>query len=216
MSKTVSKKMSKKAVEPVQEVLQVVEEVVAAPVDTEVLPSEEDLHDQKYNALLESMKVFSKTVRDTMNNFQLELRLLMLQAKKLRKRSSKRSRGNKTPNGFTKTVQVSKEMLQFCGRPVDTESMSRNDVNQFLHKYIRDNNLQDPENKRQIVPDEALKTILDLSKLRTKEEMQANLREKASEKGWSKEQLDVELSKVTENEHVNYFNLQRLVNHHYL
>jgi chromatin remodeling complex protein RSC6 len=162
------------------------------------------------------MKVFSKTVRDTMNNFQLELRVLMLQAKKLRKRSSKRSRGNKTPNGFTKTVQVSKEMLQFCGRPVDTESMSRNDVNQFLHKYIRDNNLQDPENKRQIVPDEALKTILDLSKLRTKEEMQTNLREKASEKGWSKEQLDVELSKVTENEHVNYFNLQRLVNHHYM
>lgn len=193
---------------------EIVEEVVEAT--EEVAMSDEQCHGERFAALLESMKVFTKTVRDTMTGFQSELRTLMAQSKKLCKRTRKRTRGNKSPNGFTKTVKVSPEMVQFCGKDASTTEMSRNEVNQFLHSYIRTNNLQNPNNKRQIVPDATLKKILDLNKLRTKKELQEAVRQKGATNQWTEEQLASELAKVTEKEQVNYFNLQRLVNHHYV
>ncbi len=220
-----SGKSSKKSTTPTttsitheSQVEQKVEEVaeqIATEVVEEVTITEEERLEQQFTALMESFKEFTKTVRDTMTTFQTELRSLATQTKKLRRRSRKRTRGNKTPNGFTKTVSVSSEILKFCGKSTG-EQMSRNEVNQFIHSYIRDNNLQNPENKREIVPDSKLKKILDLGKLRSKKELQEAVREKATKKGWTSEHLETELAKVTDKEHVNYFNLQRLVNHHYV
>lgn len=205
-----------------QEVEQKVEEVAEQVANEivqdveEVTMTDEQCHGERFAALLESMKEFTKNVRDTMNGFQAELRTLMAQSKKLCKRTRRRTRTNKNPNGFTKTVKVSPEMLQFCGKDASTTEMSRNEVNQFLHSYIRNNNLQNPNNKRQIVPDATLKKILDLTKLRSKKELLEVVRQKAVTNQWTEEQLAAELAKVTEKEQVNYFNLQRLVNHHYL
>ena len=42
-------------------------------------------------------------------------------------------------------------------------------MNKFIHSYIKDNNLQNPENRRQIKPDSHLKKILsELSKEKNK------------------------------------------------
>ena len=206
------------AQEVVNEVSQKTEEVVSE-VNTEdvseVSQTEEERFDTHVNSLMESMKSFTKSVRETMTTFQNELKVLMSQSKKLRKRTKRRNRESSTPNGFTKTVSVSPEMLKFCGKPTDT-LMSRNEVNQFIHTYIREHNLQNPENKREIVPDSKLKKVLDLTKLRSKKELVEATKEKGSKKSWTPEQLAVELAKVTDKESVNYFNLQRLVNHHYL
>lgn len=199
----------------VEQKVEEVAEQVATEVVTEMTMSEEEKFEQTFNSLMESFKEFTKTVRDTMTNFQLELKTLMAQSKKLRRKTNKRTRGNKSPNGFTKTVSVSAEMLKFCGKSEGTQ-MSRNEVNQFIHTYIREHNLQNPENKRQIVPDSKLKKILDLSKLRSKKELLESVQAKGVKNGWSSEQLETELAKVTDKEYVNYFNLQRLVNHHYL
>ncbi len=191
-------------------------EQVATEVVEEVSMSEEERFEQQFTSLMESFKEFAKTVRDTMTTFQSELKTLASQSKKLRRRTRKKgTRGNKAPNGFTKTVSVSADMLKFCGKS-SGEQMSRNEVNQFIHTYIREHNLQNPENKREIVPDSKLKKLLDLSKLRSKKELHDALRVKAEKNGWSTEQLDNELSKVSDKETVNYFNLQRLVNHHYV
>lgn len=199
----------------VEQKVEEVAEQVANEVVAEVSMSEDERLEQQFSALMDSMKEFSRTVRDTLNSFQSELRTLMTQSKKLRRKTKKRTRGNKSPNGFTKTVAVSADMLKFCGKSEGNE-MSRNEVNQFIHSYIREHNLQNPNNKRQIVPDSNLKKVLDLSKLRSKKDLQEALRSKAVKKGWSTEQLESELAKVTDKECVNYFNLQRLVNHHYL
>lgn len=215
-----SGKSSKKSTSVAHEaqVEQKVEEVaeqVATEVVAEVQMSEEERLEKQFSDLLESFKTFTKTVRETMTTFQSELRSLASQSKKLRRKTRKRTRGNKTPNGFTKTVDVSPEMLKFCSKPSGTQ-MSRNEVNQVIHTYIREHNLQNPENKREIVPDSKLKKILDLGKLRSKKELVEATRAKSGKKGWTAEQLAAELAKITEKEHVNYFNLQRLVNHHYL
>ncbi len=190
-------------------------EQVATEVVAEVQMSEEERLDQQFSDLLESFKTFTRTVRETMTTFQSELRAIATQSKKLRRKTRKRTRNTKTPNGFTKTVNVSPEMLKFCGKSEGTQ-MSRNEVNQVIHSYIREHGLQNPQNKRQIVPDSRLKKILDLSKLRSKKELQEVARTKGEKKGLSAEQIATEVSKITDKEYVNYFNLQRLVNHHYL
>lgn len=214
-----SKKTTTSSVVNEPQIEQKVEEVaeqVATEVVEEVTMTDEERFEHQFTSLMNSFKEFTKTVRDTMTTFQSELKTLATQSKKLCKRTRKRtSRGNKTPNGFTKTVSVSADMLKFCGKSSE-EQMSRNEVNQFIHTYIREHNLQNPENKREIIPDSKLKKILDLSKLRSKKELQDATRAKGEKKGWSSEQLETELAKVTDKEHVNYFNLQRLVNHHYV
>lgn len=199
----------------VEQKVEEVAEQVATDVVAEVQMTEEEHLEEQFSTLLESFKEFSKSVRDTMTTFQSELRSLAAMSKKLRRRTRKRTRGNKTPNGFTKTVEVSPELLKFCGKPSGTQ-MSRNEVNNFIHTYIRENNLQNPENKRQIVPDSKLKKILDMNKLRSKKQLLEDTRENAEKKGWSSERLEAELAKVTDKEYVHYFNLQRLVKHHYL
>ena len=199
----------------VEEKVEQVAEQVATEVVNEITMTDEERFDQQLSAFMESMKAFTKSVRETMASFQLELRALSTQSKKLRKKTRKRTRGNNSPNGFTKTVSVSAEILKFCGKPSETQ-MSRNEVNQFIHSYIREHNLQNPENKRQIIPDNKLKKILDLTKLRSKKELLEVTKEKAEKNEWSSEKLETELAKVTDKEYVNYFNLQRLVNHHYL
>ena len=40
--------------------------------------------------------------------------------------------------------------------------MARTEVTKFLTKYISDNNLQDQSNKRKILPDSALKSLLNV------------------------------------------------------
>ena len=217
-SGTSKTKTSKKSIASEPQVEQKVEEVaeqVATEVVVEVTMTDEERMNQQFSVLMVSMKAFTKTVRETMTSFQSELRSLASQSKKLSKKGRKRTRGNKTPNGFTKTVSVSPEMLKFCSKPSET-LMSRNEVNQFIHSYIREHNLQNPSNKRQIVPDSKLKKILDLTKLRSKKELLEATRVRSEKKGWTAEHLATELTKVTDKEEVNYFNLQRLVNHHYL
>ncbi len=211
-----SKKSLSKSKTSVENKVEQVAEQVATEVVEEITMSEEERVDLKFSSLMDSLKEFTKYVRDTMTTFQSELKTLSSQSKKLRRRSRKRvSRDTQNQNGFTKTVSVSSELLKFCGKS-EGENMSRNEVNQYIHTYIREHNLQNPENKREIVPDSKLKKILDLSKLRNQKELQEALRVKGVNKGWTSDQLATELAKVVGNEKVNYFNLQRLVNHHYV
>ena len=60
---------------------------------------------------------------------------------------------------FLKPVSISKEMSTFAGWKSD-ELHSRVDVTKYICNYIKENNLQKPEDKRQITPDAKLKKLL--------------------------------------------------------
>jgi upstream activation factor subunit UAF30 len=62
-------------------------------------------------------------------------------------------------SGFLKPVPISAEMAKFTGLPAD-ELHSRVQVTKYLCKYIKDHELQNPADKRQIVADAALSKIL--------------------------------------------------------
>jgi chromatin remodeling complex protein RSC6 len=89
-------------------------------------------------------------------------RLKTLRGHSLRvmKQKQKTNRKNNTNSGFLKPVQISKEMAKFTGWD-HTELKSRVDVTKYICKYIRENDLQNPEDRRQIVADKKLSKLLE-------------------------------------------------------
>jgi upstream activation factor subunit UAF30 len=60
---------------------------------------------------------------------------------------------------FLKPVKISTEMAKFIGCDKD-ELKSRVELTKYLCQYIRDNNLQNPKDKRQILIDSKLQKLL--------------------------------------------------------
>ena len=63
----------------------------------------------------------------------------------------------KRQSGFTKPVQLSTNLSEFLGMI----TCSRTDVTKLVWKYIKDNNLQNPADKRQILCDAKLQILFD-------------------------------------------------------
>lgn len=68
------------------------------------------------------------------------------------KRSSSGDSGGTKLNGFTKPVAMTPDLAAFMG----TETASRPQITKKFWAYVKENGLQDPENKQFIIADEAL------------------------------------------------------------
>ena len=79
-------------------------------------------------------------------------------AVKVKGKTVRKSSGN-TNSGFLKPVHISKEMGKFAGW-IPNETHSRVDVTKYICKYIKENNLQNPNDRRQILPDSKLCKLL--------------------------------------------------------
>ncbi|BGO98144.1 SWIB complex BAF60b domain-containing protein [Rhodotorula toruloides] len=74
----------------------------------------------------------------------------------------KKKKKRKTSHtGFNKLHVLSDEMAAVCGRPV----ASRPGVTKYLWRYIKAHELQDPNKKTDILPDETLKKVLPFSRI---------------------------------------------------
>jgi len=63
------------------------------------------------------------------------------------------------PCGFAVSSKVTPEMCEFMGRK-EGELISRIEITKYLNKYIKENTLENPENRQNIVPDDKLWKIL--------------------------------------------------------
>ena len=70
--------------------------------------------------------------------------------------------GITTRSKFCSPYKISNELAEFLGKISGTE-LSRIDVTREINKYIRLNNLQDSETKRNINPDTKLSTLFKLN-----------------------------------------------------
>tara|TARA_B100000123_G_C25718776_1_gene423428 strand:- start:795 stop:1232 length:438 start_codon:yes stop_codon:yes gene_type:complete len=66
---------------------------------------------------------------------------------------------NRKPSGFAKPCKISKELSTFMNKNED-ELVARTDVTKYLIDYIKKENLQNKDNKKQIIPDVKLKKLL--------------------------------------------------------
>ena len=124
---------------------------VPAPVTEPVVDSFSELATLLANLLSQVKEAQAKLKAVTKENDKLR--------KVVDKAEKKKAKARNSANGFAKPTQISNDMCEFLGVAKDT-AMSRTDVTRRITAYIREHNLQKPENKRLINPDAKLKKIL--------------------------------------------------------
>lgn len=107
----------------------------------------------------------------TISTFRSQLTVLQNQVKDIERSSKKyikqlerelskrKPKGNRKPSGFARPSKISDKLCNFMNKPKGTE-LARTEVTQYLISYIKRNKLQNEENKRLIVPNNELKTLL--------------------------------------------------------
>ena len=110
-----------------------------------------------------------KTLQTNVKQMQKDFARLVKAAGKKTKRTAGGAGGaggegaaKKNPSGFAKPTGLSDAMCEFLGVPTGTE-LARTDVTRRLNQYIKENNLQDEQDKRKIHPDAKLGKILTIS-----------------------------------------------------
>jgi chromatin remodeling complex protein RSC6 len=78
---------------------------------------------------------------------------------KKEQKTSLKPKKERKPCGFAVSSKVTSEMCEFMGKN-DGELISRIEITKYLNKYIKENNLENSENRQIIVPDEKLWKIL--------------------------------------------------------
>lgn len=109
-----------------------------------------------YTSLVADLKTLQKDV-------QRYMREASRKQKRKRKTATPADGVKRTPSGFAKPALISDELCSFLGKPSGTE-MARTEVTKHITSYIKENNLQNAANKREIAPDAALKTLLNIGK----------------------------------------------------
>ena len=140
--------------------------VAPASVPTEPVVSDTP-YAEEFSSLVSALDTTLATVRDLKSRLQK----LEKQVHREHKAQLKKSRGRKKrvvdpnaePSGFAKPGPVSAELRKFLSLGSD-ETIARTSVTQRINAYCKANNLQDPSDKRKIVPDAPLRKLLKMSK----------------------------------------------------
>lgn len=145
------------AVPAVQETAAPTNEVIsteAAPVDAN---SELLLKFVEFKAKLQNLSTQFSAAR---TEFQL-LEKQVTKVVKQKLRGKKKLSGNRQPSGFIKPTLISNDLAEFLGKPIGIE-MARTEVSREINNYIKQHNLKDQANGRNINPDSKLSTLLKL------------------------------------------------------
>ena len=109
------------------------------------------------SALRSTISQLTTRVRALQKRTEREMRAAQKASKKRKGASTDRK-----PSGFVKPALITAELAAFLGKPDGTE-MARTEVTREINAYIREHDLQDPDNGRRIVPDQNLATLLKVS-----------------------------------------------------
>ena len=121
-------------------------------------PSKQLLEVQKLKAFIETQTDQMDVLKTSLKTLVNSNNVLLKQVKKLEARvtkSSMKSKANRKPHGFARPTEVSDDLCVFMGKEKGS-LVSRTEVTKSIIKYIAEHNLQNPKNKRQILPDETL------------------------------------------------------------
>lgn len=127
-------------------------------VQTEVLDLISGLSSAKLNEL-ENIKAAVKLLKATASRLKHLRNDLSRVLRKTKREHAPKDKSKLSNSGLMKPVSISKDLAGFMG--VDASSLhSRVSVTNAICTYIKEKNLQNPKNKREIVPDEKLVKLL--------------------------------------------------------
>jgi chromatin remodeling complex protein RSC6 len=156
---------------PIEVVLETVPE---SPQETEVpLPGATDLPRKRRRVvnkelIAQSMETLFDELTESVTNKDLlkklkQFRTDLTRVLKLKNvLSGEKQERDVSNSGFMKPIKVSEQMRVFLGLDHD-EVTRRLDITKKLCEYIKVNNLQNPQDRRNIIPDETLKTLLNIN-----------------------------------------------------
>ena len=164
-SKTPPTKNNKKTIiseKPVEitQIEPVVNEEIDKSSDNNV--EEKALGDTLINEITDKIS----SVQIEMKSIQQTLKLLVKEYEKqkkiIAKVQKKRDNAKKSPSGFAKPCKISSELCKFVGIDEGSER-SRTDITRYINAYVKEKNLNNPENRREFFPDENLRSILNVN-----------------------------------------------------
>ena len=135
-----------------------------APTQTEVKEDDIDARFVALTARMSEVVSVVKSIQADARKLQKENKRVLREATRKNKKKGGSDNPNKpkrAPSGFAKPSPISHELCQFLDVPVGTQ-LARTAVTKHITKYIKDHNLQNPDNKRHILPDKGLKKLLNV------------------------------------------------------
>ena len=142
----------------------VVAQVPVAPasaVADATQPHVEPVTDNVLSTIIDKVNSLASSIKDIQTNLKVLSKEYDKQQKIIEKAQKKRQNAKNSPSGFAKPNKISDELCDFIGVPHGTEK-SRTDITRFINAYVKEHNLNKPENKRFILPDTKLKKILNV------------------------------------------------------
>ncbi len=173
-SKKISKKIktSKTSKKPVVETpptevemktTEVTVDKVVSEVVTELAQDEDVKIELEFNTVVENMKNLVQDVRSVLKSTKL---LHVHVNRRLRYLNKKRKGGKKkgvdqkkNPSGFNKPTKISDELAKFLSVDLGTE-LPRTEVTRRINAYIKEHDLQNPADRREINCDKCLNKLL--------------------------------------------------------
>jgi hypothetical protein len=134
---------------------------VAAPATIETTPPVVDAADNVLSNIIDKVNSLAGAIKDIQTNLKVLSKEYDKQQKIIEKAQKKRQNAKNSPSGFAKPNKISDELCDFIGVPHGTEK-SRTDITRLINAYVKEHNLNKPENKRFILPDTKLKKILNV------------------------------------------------------
>lgn len=159
--KTTPVKITKKPSAPVEQVVKEVPKVDEVDKASDNTVEEKALGDTLINEITDKIS----SVQIEMKSIQQTLKLLVKEYEKqkkiIAKVQKKRDNAKKSPSGFAKPCKISTELCKFVGIP-DGSERSRTDITRYINAYVKEKNLNNPENRREFFPDDKLRAILNV------------------------------------------------------
>jgi len=125
----------------------------AAPVSDE---------ENAINSLVEKVASLATLIKEVQVAIKPVLKEHDRQRKIIERIQKKRDNACNSPSGFAKPNKISNELCDFIGVPHGTEK-SRTDITRYINAYVKEHNLNKPTNRRVIIPDDKLKSILKIN-----------------------------------------------------
>ena len=124
-------------------------------------PVAEAVPDNVLSSIIDKVNSLSSHIKEIQASLKVLSKEYDKQQKIIEKAQKKRQNAKNSPSGFAKPNKISDELCDFIGVPHGTEK-SRTDITRLINAYVKEHNLNKPENKRFILPDTKLKKILNV------------------------------------------------------
>ena len=124
---------------------------------------EPDVVKSHFDTVISTITAFKTQIGSLQQQLKVLEKTVSKEIKALRKEVNKKKQKvvNRKPSGFAKPTAISADLAAFMNKDEGAE-VARTEVTRFIIAYIRENQLQNEDNRKIILPDEALTALLDV------------------------------------------------------